>query len=317
MKRIPVILVTGFLGAGKTEFLNNLLTEYSDERLAIVMNEFGEVGIDERLLLLTDEEVVEMNNGAICCAVRGDTQKVLLKLVENRDKEIDRVVIETTGLANPVPIARMFFEKPALREKFELDLIVTVVDASNIVAELDDTAEAKVQLMSADVVLLNKSDLVGARELAEARMYIRNINPLAVIHETVKSKIGLAELTKSDAAQTFVQEFSHDGEHSHHDDVQSFVLESRVPLDLAKVSRWIGEMLILNGEKLMRYKGILDIAGREKRFVFQGVHMYFENREDRDWREGEERVSQVVVIGRDINREEFARSFSACGSEIT
>jgi G3E family GTPase len=308
--KIPVTLITGFLGAGKTTLLNQLLTQ-QDKRLAVIVNEFGEIGIDDKLLLRTDEEVIEMNNGSICCMVKNDTVKVLTRLVENKDKAFDRVVIETTGLANPVPIARAFLDKLALKDAYELDAIVTVVDASNIIKQLVATPEAKVQIAAADIILLNKIDLVEPLALTSVEHRLRQINPLAVIHRTTKSELTLDKLLNGDHDHTYVEKYTKgDDHHGHDSEVSSFVLKSDKPLDLQKVGRWIGEFIMLNSANLLRYKGLLNIEGRDERFIFQGVHQHFENRSERPWKEGEERNSQVVIIGKDLDREAFEQSFS-------
>ncbi len=310
MKKIPVTLITGFLGAGKTTLVNHLLTQLSDEKVAIIVNEFGEVGIDDKLILRTDEEIIEMNNGSICCAVRSDTIKVLLKLTERKDLAFDRVIIETTGLANPIPVARAFLDKPALVQRYQIDAIVTMVDASNITQQLKVTPEAKMQIASADVVLLNKVDLADERTVAVAKHEIRHINPLATIHETRRSDLTLKTLVDAQRDQTFVREYTSEGEeHGHDSDVTSFVLSSDKPLDLEKVGRWIGEHIVLNAPNLLRYKGILDIQGMDDRFVFQGVHEHFENKRDQPWGEAG-RVSQVVIIGKDLDRAAFEKSFA-------
>lgn len=306
--KIPITILSGFLGAGKTTLLNRLLTEYHDEQLALIVNEFGEVGIDDKLLLRTDEEIIEMNNGAICCVLKDDTTKTLLKLIENKDRQFDRVIIETTGLANPIPIARAILEKRALKDKFQLEAVVVMVDASNILDQLHATQEAKEQIAAADIVVLNKIDLADERTIASAKMKIRSINPIAKLIETEKSNVKLDELRIDEKDRSFVTELA--PEHHHHDDdVTSFVLEANVPLDFNKVTQWIGETIMLNSDKLMRYKGILNIAGKEERFVFQGVHQHFEHRKDRAWHEGEERKSQVVMIGKGIDQAAMREAF--------
>ena len=309
-QKIPVTLITGFLGAGKTTLLNHLLTQPNDERLAVIVNEFGEIGIDDKLLLRTDEEIIEMNNGAICCMVKNDTVKVLTKLVENKSRSFDRVIIETTGLANPVPIARAFLDKPALRDAYELDAIATVIDASQILKQLQDTPEAKVQIAAADILLLNKIDLVDETQRAIVKQRLRQVNPLATIHLTTKSELTLDKIVAQHGEQHFIENYTEDGHHDHDSDVQSFVLTSEQPLDLQKVGRWVGEFILLNSPNLLRYKGLLDIAGRDERFVFQGVHEHFENRQDRLWMKDEKRMSQVGIIGKDLDRSVFEKSFA-------
>jgi len=308
-KKIPVTLITGFLGAGKTTLLNNLLSQLHHEKIAVIINEFGEIGIDDKLILRTDEEIIEMNNGAICCAVRTDTIKVLLKLTERKDLHFDRVIIETTGLANPVPIARAFLDKPALSERYEIDAIVTLVDATQITKQLKSAPETKTQIASADVILLNKIDLADERTVAVAKHDIKRINPLATIHLTRKSDLTLETLLSTKRDQTFIHEHTHEDEtHDHDSDITSFVLTATEPLDLEKVSHWIGEFIMLNSANLLRYKGLLDIAGMDERFIFQGVHEHFESRKDRPWGT-DERLSQVVIIGRNLDKEAFKESF--------
>ncbi len=309
--KIPVTLITGFLGAGKTTLLNQLLTQQNNQKLAVIVNEFGEIGIDDKLLLRTDEEVIEMNNGSICCMVKNDTVKVLTRLIENKDKQFDRVIIESTGLANPVPIARAFLDKRALKDAYELDAIVTVVDASNILAQLVATPEAKVQIAAADIILLNKIDLVEVNDLASVEQRLRQINPLATIYRTTKSELTLDKLLGGEHDHIYVEKYTKEEDHHGHDsDISSFVLNSDTPLDLQKVGRWIGEFIMLNSANLLRYKGLLDIEGRDERFVFQGVHQHFENRSDRAWKAGEKRMSQVVIIGKDLDRAAFESSFA-------
>ena len=310
MEKIPVTLLTGFLGAGKTTLLNNILEENTDEKIAIIVNEFGEVGIDDKLILRTNEEIIEMNNGTICCVMKTDATKVLLKLIENDELDFDRVIIETTGLADPVPIARLFLDKPALQAHYELDSIVAMVDAKYIEAQLLNRPEAKTQIAAADIILLNKTDLVDERQVAIVKHRLRQINPIAAIHSTTQSTLALDLILNSGAEQVYVHEYTHeDSSHHHDEDVISFVLREDQPLDLQKVAAWIGEFIMLNSQNLIRYKGLLNIHGMDERFVFQGVHEHFENRKDRRWNKGEEKISQVVVIGKDLDQPAFEESF--------
>ncbi|MDA0207996.1 MAG: GTP-binding protein [bacterium] len=307
--KIPVTILSGFLGSGKTTLLNRLLTEYQDEQLALIVNEFGEIGIDDKLLLRTDEEIIEMNNGAICCVLRDDTTKTLLKLVENKDRQFDRVLIETTGLANPIPIARAILEKPALKDKFKLESVVIMVDASNVLDQLHTTQEAKEQIAAADVIVLNKIDLADERTIAATKMKLRSINPIARIVETQNAEVTLDDLRSEEKDRSFVTDLA-PAHHDHDDEVTSFVLEADAALDFNKVTQWIGETIMLNSDKLMRYKGILAIAGKNERFVFQGVHQHFEHRKDRVWKEGEDRKSQVVMIGKDLDEAKMREAFA-------
>ena len=307
-KKIPVTILTGFLGAGKTTLLNHLISQTKHERVALIINEFGEVGIDDKLILRTEEEIIELNNGVICCAFKTDTTKSLLKLVENKGLQFDRVIIELSGVANPIPLARLLLSKPELIERYTLSGIVTVVDSGHIASQLQSQPEAKEQIAAADVILLNKIDLAEARTLGAAKMAIRNINPIASVHEVTRGEITVDTLFQA-FEHTFVTEHTHSDDHHHDSELASMVLEADKPLDLQKVTQWIGELL-LNHENLVRYKGLLDIAGFNERFVFQGVHELFENRKDRPWAAPDDRKSQVVLIGRNLNKQDLQDSFN-------
>lgn len=310
MKKIPVTLISGFLGSGKTTLVNTLLSEKQEEKIAIIVNEFGEVNIDEKLILRTDEEIIEMNNGAICCVMRDDTTKVLLKLIENKELTFDRVFIETTGLANPIPIARAFLDKPALKERYTLDMIITMVDTSHISEQILHRPEAKDQIAAGDVIILNKTDLVDDQTMATAKARIRNINPIATLLETTNAHVSFKELQAQSHHQTYIHEYTNEDHHHEHDETMSFVLSTDKPLDLQKVAHWIGETIMLNAEHLMRYKGILNIQGMDERFVFQGVHEHFENRKDRKWKEDEPRKTEIVLIGNNLDTSLFQESFN-------
>lgn len=306
--KTPVTLLTGFLGAGKTTLLNNILTG-TKEKIAVIVNEFGDISIDDRLLLRSDEEIMELATGSICCAVKNDVVKVLTRLADNKDAGFDRVVIETTGLANPGPIINAFVQKQALRNAYQVEQTVTVIDASHILDQIVQTPEAKSQIALADTLILNKVALVDDLEPVEDM--IRRINPLATIvktnHSVVDMNIILSPVEFKELPEHIHEDHS---AHRHDDELTSFVLTADRPLDLEKVTHWIATDIILNGERLLRYKGILDIAGMDERFVFQGLHMQFSNKKDRRWTDSEPRNSEVVIIGKNIDYETFQENFS-------
>jgi len=334
---IPVTVITGFLGAGKTTLLNRILTEKHGKRIAVIENEFGEVGIDNQLVIQSDEEIFELNNGCICCRVRGDLIRILAKLRQRRDK-FDSVLIETTGLADPGPVAQTFFTDEEVKESFALDGIVTVVDAKHVGLHFDDTREVREQIGFADVVLLNKTDLVSPAELEKIEARIRKMNPVAKLHRTKDSAIDLKyvlniggfDLKRAlEMEPDFLkaEDHGHDHDHEegdhhheheheehdhHHDeDVTSVGITAPGDLDEKKLSDWLGTLLRTKGQDIFRMKGILAVKGRDQRFVFQGVHMLMDGRPDRPWG-AEPRRNTLVFIGRNLDRKELNEGFKAC-----
>src|SRR5277367_3136020 len=308
---IPVTVITGFLGAGKTTLLNRILTENHGKRIAVIENEFGEIGIDHQLVIQSDEEIFELNNGCICCRVRGDLIRILAKLSQRRDK-FDTVLIETTGMADPGPVAQTFFTDDEVKESFALNGIVTVVDAKHVGLHFDDMREVREQIGFADVILLNKTDLVTPAELEKTEARIRKMNPMAKLYRTENSAIDLNKVLNVGgfdlkralelepdflaAAEHEHEEHDHDHahgadephEHEHHDhhhdeDITSVGISAPGDLDEKKVSDWLGTLLREKGQDIFRMKGVLAIKGREMRFVFQGVHMLMDGRPDRPW----------------------------------
>ena len=314
---IPVTVLTGYLGAGKTTLLNRILSENHGRKYAVVINEFGELGVDNDLVVDTDEEVFEMNNGCICCTVRGDLIRIVGGLMKRRGK-FDGIIIETTGLANPAPVAQTFFVDEGVRAKTRLDAIVTVVDAKNLPARLADSAEAEAQIAFADVIVLNKTDLVSGPELEAVEASIRKINRFARIHRTQRSAVAIADVLDqggfdlqrilADVQPGFLTET----EHEHNDDINSMSFEVTQPVDPERFNAWISQLLQEKGQDLLRTKGILHYPGEDRRFAFQAVHMIADGDFIGPWPEGEERRSKLVFIGRNLNRPQLRRGFEAC-----
>lgn len=316
-ERIPVTILTGFLGAGKTTLLNRLLKENAGRKFAVVVNEFGDAGIDGEILGGAEGGMVEISGGAVCCASLGDTVQAMTALMSS-DKNFERVIIETTGLADPLPLARAFLSKPSLESVFRLDAIATLVDASTFIERLDDTVETRRQVAVADIVIVTKTDIVDAQRIVEVRDAVASINPDARV---VDSVIGRDE-SHPYASVLFDEQLPtiderpmakvHNDVGHAHSEIQSVHLRETAPLAMDKVARFIGEHLVANGDRLLRYKGIMCIEGRSERFVFQGVQFTFDLLPDRAWRDDEERRSDVVLIGTGITKEEFEGAFRAC-----
>ncbi|MGE3623988.1 MAG: GTP-binding protein [Bdellovibrionales bacterium] len=349
MEQIPVTVLTGYLGAGKTTLLNRILSEPHGRKYAVIVNEFGEVGIDNDLVVGADEEIFEMNNGCICCTVRGDLIRIIAGIMK-RAQNFDGILIETTGLADPGPVAQTFFADADVAARSKLDSIVTVVDAKHLPQRLKDSKEAQEQIAFADVILLNKTDLVSPEELKKVEHSIRHINAFARIVHTERCSVSLdkvlglgsfdldrilADKPEFLAGEDHAQ--PHDGHchdehcgHPHHDHghkhdhkhghveeagIASVSLVTDKPLDPAKFENWIGELRANKGQDLLRYKGILDIAGSNARLAIQGVHMMMEGSNLSPWKDGEKRQSRMVFIGRKLDekalREGFASTVSA------
>jgi G3E family GTPase len=316
----PVTVLTGYLGAGKTTLLNRILTENHGKRYAVIVNEFGEVGIDNDLIVNADEEIFEMNNGCICCTVRGDLIRILAGLMR-RKGNFDGILVETTGLADPAPVAQTFFVDEDVRRKTKLDAIVTVADAKHLMSEIGQAHEAQEQLAFADVVLLNKTDLVSGDELATVEARIRQINPYARIHRTAHCDIDLGNVLGRDAFNLdrileIEPEFLNKlADHEHDQRIKSLSLTSEQPMEPKRFIPWIQDVTQNFGMDILRMKGIIAMKGDEQRFVIQGVHMLIEGDRQRPWKPGEKRDSRLVFIGRDLPADELKQGFEACRAD--
>ena len=340
--KIPVTVLTGYLGAGKTTLLNRILSEPHGKKFAVIVNEFGEIGIDNELVVNADEEVFEMNNGCICCTVRGDLVRIIDGLMRRKGK-FDAIIVETTGLADPAPVAQTFFMDEAVGAKTRLDAVVTVADAKWLSDRLKDAPEAKNQIAFADVILLNKTDLVTPEELRELEARIRGLNPYARLHRTERAKIDISEVLGRNAFDLdriltiepdFLQGEDHDHDHHHdhgdhahgahhhyhgnglkhyHDeDMQSVALRTDKALNPDKFFPWIQDLVAKDGPSILRCKGILSFKDDPERFVFQGVHMILDGDHQRPWRPEEVRDSRIVFIGRNLPEDKIRQGFESC-----
>ncbi|MBR0961188.1 CobW family GTP-binding protein [Bradyrhizobium japonicum] len=337
-QKIPVTVLTGYLGAGKTTLLNRILSENHGKKYAVIVNEFGEIGIDNDLIIGADEEVFEMNNGCICCTVRGDLVRIMDGLMKRKGK-FDAIIVETTGLADPAPVAQTFFVDEDVQKNARLDAVVTVADAKWLSDRLKDAPEAKNQIAFADVIVLNKTDLVNKGELAEVEARIRGINPYAKLHRTERCSVALADVLDRgafdldrilDIEPDFLEADDHDHDHDHHhhhghdhhhgnglkhyhdEEMQSLSLKTDKPLDPNMFMPWLQNLVQVEGGKILRSKGILAFHDDEDRYVFQGVHMMLEGNHQRKWKDGEPRESRLVFIGRELPEEAIRKGFESC-----
>jgi G3E family GTPase len=339
---IPATILTGFLGSGKTTLLKRILTEAHGQKIAVIENEFGEENIDNEILVSdTNEQIIQMNNGCVCCTIREDLRTTLQLLAAKKRKgllDFERVVIETTGLADPGPVAQTFFMDDEIAESFLLDSILTLVDAKHAAQQLNDRQEPRRQVGFADQIFISKSDLVSAQELDALQHRLTHMNPRApqkVVHFGEASLADVFDLrgfnlnAKLDIDPDFLADdghqhhlddghcdhpshahgHSHDhadhGHHHHHhdDDVKSFVFKSKRAFDPAKLEDFLGTVVNIYGPKMLRYKGVLNMRGTERKVIFQGVHQLMGSDLGPEWAQGEDKISKMVFIGIDLPKD--------------
>ncbi|KAG4984715.1 hypothetical protein JHK87_029464 [Glycine soja] len=344
--RIPATIITGFLGSGKTTLLNHILTAEHGKKIAVIENEFGEIDIDGSLVAAKTagaEDIMMLNNGCLCCTVRGDLVRMISELVAKKKGKFDHIVIETTGLANPAPIIQTFYAEENIFNDVKLDGVVTLVDAKHAGFHLDEVKpkgvvnEAVEQIAYADRIIVNKTDLVGESDIASLVQRIRKINSLANLKRTEYGKVNLdyvlgiggfdLESTSHNAlvASQFIlllgikiivlcteHHDHHSHDHSHDPGVSSVSIVCEGSLDLEKANMWLGTLLLDRSEDIYRMKGLLSVQGMNERFVFQGVHDIFQGSPERLWGPDEPRVNKIVFIGKNLDAKELEKGFKAC-----
>lgn len=318
--RVPVTILTGFLGSGKTTLLNRILSEPHGFRIAVIENEFGEEGIDNELLVHDQEQIVEMNNGCICCTVRGDLVRILGELADKRKNNLlkfDKVIIETTGLADPAPVAQTFFVEEKIGEYFELDAIITVVDAKHSIKQLEDNHEAEEQVGFADRLLISKTDLVQPENVKELEARLRTINARAPITHVNFGKTDISKILdiKGFDLETILEidpKFMDDVGHTHEDSISSFVYRTVIPFEGPKIAQIINLIIGNYANDLLRYKGILNIANLDNKLIYQGVHMILDESLGARWKKNENRSSVLVFIGRNLPKENIKNILDRC-----
>jgi G3E family GTPase len=319
---IPVTILTGFLGAGKTTLLKRILSESHGQKIAVIENEFGQESIDNELLFADQRErIIEMNNGCLCCTVRGDLVEMLGRLAERRkagEIAFDRVVIETTGLAEPGPVAQTFFVDDAVAEQYLIDAVITVVDAVHGPHQLTEHPEAQAQVGFADRILVSKTDLVSDETFTDLRRRLVAMNPRAPISVVHFGQVPIAEVLdirgfNLNAALELDPDFLDTEKHHHHaDDVASFLFKADRPFDSDKFEAFISAVSQAYGPQLFRYKGVLWIKGSDHQMIFQGVHMLMGGDKGRPWEAAEKRQSRIVFIGRSLPRDTIEKGLTQC-----
>jgi G3E family GTPase len=320
-QQVPVTILTGFLGSGKTTLLNRILQDNHGQRIAVIENEFGEAGIDNELLVQErGEQIIEMNNGCICCTVRGDLIRILGTLSEKRGRGelvFDRVIIETTGLADPGPVAQTFFMDDKIHADYLLDAVVTVVDAKHAPTQLEQHHEAQEQVGFADRILLSKTDLVAEQDTEALLQRLQAINPRAPVKRVHFGETDLKEILdirgfNLDDILRIEPDFLAADHHEHDDDIGSFVFREQRPFIQEKLETFLGGLIEVYGADMLRYKGVLNVKDYERRVVFQGVHMLMASDLGRPWQNDAERGSVLVFIGRKLPQDVFEAGLRKC-----
>ena len=314
-QKVPATVLTGYLGAGKTTLLNRILAEEHGQRIAVIVNEFGEIGIDHQLVINADEEVFEMNNGCICCTVRGDLIRIIGNLMAQRER-FDHLIIETTGLADPAPVIQSFFTDEVMLRQTQLDAVVTVVDAKHIWDHWDSN-EAQEQIAFADIILLNKAALVSLEILESLKTRVRSLNAIAKIYQTNHCDLALDTVLGVQAfdlknALSIDSELLDESAHEHDQSVYSIAIREQGSVDSDKLNRWLYQLVQARGTDIFRMKGIVDADAADRRFVFQGVHMTLDGRPGRPWLTDETRLNELVFIGRNLDETDLRQGFQAC-----
>jgi G3E family GTPase len=322
---VPVTLLTGFLGSGKTTLLNHVLKAAHGTRIAVIENELGEAGIDNEILLQErEEQIVETANGCICCTVRGDLTRILGELAVKRASGVlrfERVIIETTGVADPGPVAQTFFVEEDVVRDYRLDGIVTLVDAKHAARTLQDHSEARRQVGFADRILVTKTDLVTAGETAELVQRLRTMNARARVSTVEHGHAALDDVLdvggfELDAALALDPQFLGEPSHHHEDEIGSFVFRAQRPFDLSKLEGFLALLIERFGDDMLRYKGIVDVAGRLERIIFQGVQRMVGSEPGTRWGAAEKRESVIVFIGRKLPRAVFTSGLELCAAGV-
>jgi len=346
MSLIPATILTGFLGSGKTTLLKRVLTEAHGQKIAVIENEFGEENIDNDILVSdTQEQVIQMNNGCVCCTIREDLRSTLADLAEKKRKgelDFERVVIETTGLADPGPVAQTFFMDDEIAESYLLDSVLTLVDAKHADTQLNERQEARRQVGFADQIFISKSDLVGKDEVDALMHRLKHMNPRAPQQAVHFGEVPLAKIfdlkgfnlnAKLDIDPDFLnaddghghdhhdhdhhdhehgEHCDHPHHHAHDDDVKSFVFRSKKAFAPAKLEDFLGAIVQVYGPKMLRYKGVLNMKGSDRKVIFQGVHQLMGSDLGPKWAPGEEKLSKMVFIGIDLPKEILLQGLEQC-----